>query len=326
MLAGFLQSAGLFVGDELLGANEGNEKGHFEDVAFLRLHEQALAQLGRDPHGWTLDTFDSLPAACAENAAAILSKNMQYGQWGWKDPRTCLFLDYWATKLPQSNYVFIFRPPWEVADSLFRRGDKAFAADPEFALLIWQKYNQTILDFCSRYPQRSLLLSIAELVRSPVELLSQLNAKFGLALKQSVSLDHDPSLLNQRSRQHQKFVKECLPDVYAVWEQLENMSWRGGQVDLQQTLALPDAGKDFYLRNWLAVGKTHEKLNDWKRWHRQTLTECMRLQAENDDLRRQLFDTQTSVNQLEFRLSAIGNSKVWRIRNQCAVILGKSPV
>src|SRR5438309_2000464 len=120
MLAGFLQSAGLHVGEELLVANEANKKGYFEDVEFLKLHEDALELFGEDRSGWTLKKFDTLPDSLLPVADAILSKSNKHAQWGWKEPRTCLFLNFWKKKLPAANYVFIFRPPWEVADSLFR--------------------------------------------------------------------------------------------------------------------------------------------------------------------------------------------------------------
>lgn len=326
MLAGFLQTAGLSIGDELLGANETNKKGHFEDVAFLKLHEDALEELGEDRSGWTLKRFELLPPEQERRADDIITRYSSRPQWGWKDPRTCLFLNYWDKKLPHSNYVFVFRRPWEVADSLYRRGDKAFAQNGELAFQIWKLYNQCILTFCEQYPQRTLLLSLDALVDAPRELIRELNRKFGTNLDEAAQLDHEPGLMNQRARQHQRFVMEQLPDVYGLWQQLERASWRGYATDMTRILSLPPRTKEAYFADWLAAGKTHDLLNNWKIWQRKTLQECMLLQEQNDQLRRQLFDTETNVNQLEYKLTAISKSKVWRVRNSCAVLLGKTPV
>ncbi len=43
--------------------------------------------------------------------------------------------------------LLIYRSPWEVVDSLYRRGDKAFVDQPELAVKMWMHYNYKILDF-----------------------------------------------------------------------------------------------------------------------------------------------------------------------------------
>ena len=42
-----LHRAGLFLGDELLGATFSNPNGHFEDAEVVELHERILADNGR---------------------------------------------------------------------------------------------------------------------------------------------------------------------------------------------------------------------------------------------------------------------------------------
>ena len=41
-----LSRAGLFVGDDLIGANPSNPYGHFEDREVVRLHDRLLADVG----------------------------------------------------------------------------------------------------------------------------------------------------------------------------------------------------------------------------------------------------------------------------------------
>ena len=46
LVASLLQEAGLSIGERLLGPSAGNRKGHFEDVDFVELHEDILADNG----------------------------------------------------------------------------------------------------------------------------------------------------------------------------------------------------------------------------------------------------------------------------------------
>ncbi len=48
-------------------------------------------------------------------------KNMQ---WGWKDPRTTLFMEEWNVTFPNIKYVHVYRHPLDVALSLKTRAEK----------------------------------------------------------------------------------------------------------------------------------------------------------------------------------------------------------
>jgi O-antigen biosynthesis protein len=73
--------------------------------------------------------------------------------WGWKDPRSVLLLNFWAELVPDARYLFVFRPPWDVVDSLYRRGDRVFSLNPRFALTMWMHYNARIRDFARGQPR-----------------------------------------------------------------------------------------------------------------------------------------------------------------------------
>jgi len=46
LVASAFRAAGIDVGSDLLGADEGNPRGHFEDRDFVRLHEEMLVTTG----------------------------------------------------------------------------------------------------------------------------------------------------------------------------------------------------------------------------------------------------------------------------------------
>ena len=125
-VASLLQQAGIDMGEHLLGANDSNPKGHFEDLDFLNFHGNVLQSQGLSSEGWVLQKNIPVPEAYLKEAETLLKKRSLKSFWGWKDPRTTLFLDFWSGVLPKAHFLFIYRLPWEVIDSLYRSGDPTF--------------------------------------------------------------------------------------------------------------------------------------------------------------------------------------------------------
>jgi hypothetical protein len=46
---------------------------------------------------------------------------MSYENWGWKEPRATLFLDFWRATLPDLKFLALYRHYAQVVDSLLRR-------------------------------------------------------------------------------------------------------------------------------------------------------------------------------------------------------------
>ncbi|MGV7211526.1 hypothetical protein ACLB1G_27115 [Oxalobacteraceae bacterium A2-2] len=122
LLTHWLHACGLQVGERLLQAGKGNVEGHFEDLDFLQLHEDILAAHGADTAGLR-GPYEVAPSTRqqARMAAVIAARNARHTQWGWKEPRTCLFLDSYAQLLPGANYLVVLRDHEEVVQSLLKR-------------------------------------------------------------------------------------------------------------------------------------------------------------------------------------------------------------
>ncbi|MBF7729848.1 hypothetical protein [Pseudomonas sp. N040] len=122
LLASWLAACGLDVGQELLGSGVGNERGHHEDIDFLQLHENILKD-NRIRCGGLLRTEPLLVSAqrLAEMRDLVGTKAARGTQWGWKEPRTCLFHREYQTLLPDANHLLVFRDYRLVVDSLVRR-------------------------------------------------------------------------------------------------------------------------------------------------------------------------------------------------------------
>ncbi len=120
-LAMRLEKSGLHMGDQLLGAGMGNPLGHYEDKKILKLHNDILAFNQQDFRvtekiSWVFDQqhYD-------ERNRIIAERNSKHSAWGWKEPRTCLFVDFWEEVLVDPLYLVVVREPSSVVQSLLSR-------------------------------------------------------------------------------------------------------------------------------------------------------------------------------------------------------------
>jgi hypothetical protein len=183
LLASLLDAAGLHLGDDLLGASPENPRGHFEDIGILEFHRTALVANGIVSEGYTTQAGIVVPETLRREAAALMAARTGRGRaWGWKEPRTTLFLDFWSGLLPDARYLLVFRRPWEVVDSLFRRNETTFLYNPAFAIEVWTHYNRLLLEFARRHPDAALVCEATQVISEPERLLATLATKFGLSL------------------------------------------------------------------------------------------------------------------------------------------------
>jgi hypothetical protein len=93
LLPNGLRQCGLFIGERLVGPDQGTA-GPGEDPDFLKMHERLLKKRNYSTAG--LIDRPMPPLTCEEVdelKTLIESRNKEHEEWGWKDHRTCLFLD-----------------------------------------------------------------------------------------------------------------------------------------------------------------------------------------------------------------------------------------
>jgi hypothetical protein len=176
----------------VIPADAHNPRGYFEDEDFLTLHREMLAAAtpaGEEGHrDWGFaekGAFDrEALRAFAPRARALADERARAGRrWGFKDPRAAVLLDFWDAVLPGACFVLVYRPPWDVADSMQRLGAEVFLRHPGYAYAIWGWYNACLLDFRRRRRESTVLVCADGLTRDPAGLAALLAERLGLALE-----------------------------------------------------------------------------------------------------------------------------------------------
>jgi glycosyltransferase involved in cell wall biosynthesis len=202
LLAAFLSSIGVRMGEKLLPPDAGNPRGYFEDTDFQGFHRSLLWKMvrsndgGHPDWGWTeSESLDSAQLAPHREQGRALTSGRS-GLWGWKDPRTTLFLDFWDEILDRKGtYILVYRFPWEVAESMLRLAAPVFVQHPDYAWKVWVFYNRRLLEFYRRHRDRSVLISANALLREPEKFSSLLETKCGLkASRAGLGRVRDPDL------------------------------------------------------------------------------------------------------------------------------------
>jgi glycosyltransferase involved in cell wall biosynthesis len=191
LVASWLSALGIDMGRQLLPPDKRNQRGYFEDIGFLEFERKILSECcptddgGHPDWGWAeseLLNREAFKGFIAAATSMLASRAEQRVFWGWKDPRTTLLLDFWDALLDGAYYVFVYRFPWDVADSMQRLGEPVFLRNPEYAYRIWSFYNRHIRDFFIKNSNRCVLLSTNALRKEPDRLVDFLRKKLNLEI------------------------------------------------------------------------------------------------------------------------------------------------
>ena len=239
LTAQLLHSGGLFLGDELLGANPSNPYGHFEDRDVIRIHERILEANGMS---WRADRqFIPIVNRDAWRAIQLLAerRSIEHVRWGFKDPRVCLLLPLWKQIVPDVRVLIVYRHFAPSTTSLKRRHasdlftgngpaelHRPFWDDPDLALRMWLSHNQALLAFANAAPRDTLALSFT-MLQQGFPLIDLLNERWDLGLEpQPTSRVFDPAVTSSGAQRQAVSDRSLIPRVNRTWEALEALSER----------------------------------------------------------------------------------------------------
>lgn len=184
VLSSIIHKLGVDLGTKLLESSFANPTGHYEDVAFLDLHERILHGAKGD---WdsppTEDRLkESFERLESDVDTLLEQRNRCSASWGWKEPRTSLLLPFYFRKLPHLRLIYCQRDPEEVAQSISARN----AISIRYARKLVRCYEERIQAFLKDNPNVSLLsVEYRKLIREPRAIASILAGHIGLSVTES---------------------------------------------------------------------------------------------------------------------------------------------
>ena len=147
LITQWLNKCGLHVGEQFVGAGIGNTDGHFEDLDFFSCHRHILRDLALPDDGMFHAPVRNLSEEQRQELENLVQQKEQAReQWGWKDPRTCLFLNAYKELLPDAYYIVILRDYNEVVSSLisrmYNRTVHKYATRGGLPAFIWEHFKK----------------------------------------------------------------------------------------------------------------------------------------------------------------------------------------
>lgn len=225
LIAKHLHEAGLFLGEDLLGATPHNVHGHFEDASIVQLHDQALRAAGMD---WATVRAPASPTPqriIARMQRIAAERDAEHEMWGFKDPRVCLYLDDWRHVLSTMRVVLVIRSPTDAVESLLERAEtkarrpwktanRRLRAHPELGLRMWMTYNERLLAFADRHPDDVLFVN-ANHLPTGTALVDEISRRWNLTLNR-VAL---------RDALRRSPTESSLPrEVQAIWGRMQQLA------------------------------------------------------------------------------------------------------
>ena len=230
-----LHACGLQVSDDLIGASEANPRGAWEDRAIFaeqaRLFRAFAVRALPRPNGWRERTqFDEVKSSLDQILYDRLSKAKAV--WGFKDPKTCLFLPMWEELSEAHNcdlrFVLCVRRAEDVIASLMDN----YGYGMDLAQSIYFNRNVHAMADC---PARGFFVHYEDLLARDVVVLRQLCWFCGLATEQS---DNDLASImanicdTELNRAGGSLDIKLAPPVRQLDQKLQNL--RGGLLDVER--------------------------------------------------------------------------------------------
>ena len=151
LISQWLHRCGLELGNNLVEADSGNKDGHFEDSEFVGLHSRLLKKKKLSKWGFVdkpIESFKSDDLAAVEEL--VSRKNREHNQWGWKDPRTALFLPLYEKLLPEATTLIIVRNYKSSVNSLltrdFKMQEESYGRKRGLSKLKWNLFKRMPLE------------------------------------------------------------------------------------------------------------------------------------------------------------------------------------
>lgn len=147
----------------------------------------------------------------------LILANAEQPLWGWSDTRAVSLLEYWAQFDEDFVFVLTYDKPSDVLVKLLDGAEQDDLSEGaiEQALKDWSSYNQALLEFQQKYPNRCLLVNGEQVIHSAKNYVSAVSDKITWQMDSSVADDQllamsDLQDKSQLSEMSQFFAEQLL--------------------------------------------------------------------------------------------------------------------
>lgn len=176
-VSGIFHLAGFDLGKSVMGGNECNTKGFFENYRIMLFNEDLLLKLNVNWHSTTVVQYEWWKAASREESvrklkALILEEFEADAPLLIKDPRICILLPVFLQAFTELGiepfFVLVYRSPAEIAESLKKRD--GFSLEKGFR--IWLDHMLMAERHSRGYPR--MFINYADVLSDPISPLQNL--------------------------------------------------------------------------------------------------------------------------------------------------------
>jgi hypothetical protein len=241
MLARMLHSGGLFLGDDLLPPHASNPYGHFEDRQVVAFHDRVLTDNNTT---WQFDGNHSdlfMSEVLRDQLSTFIRERDLRQNWGFKDPRVCLFLKNWVQANPECFIVAIFRDFISTTQSLLKRHASdlvmgrgparthlRFWQDHELAYRMWLAYNKSLLAAISCFPEKILSVYHSKILAGmdvPAALAARINiGMLPVVVSELIDLEITQTTVTRLP----SIGAELFADLVQTWKDIESVCGPSG--------------------------------------------------------------------------------------------------
>jgi hypothetical protein len=210
-----LNLLGCALPDNLLGAGDGNELGHWESAAAVALNDEILESAGSNWQDWGPINDDwrgsGLRAEMLGRVIKVVENHKALGPlFALKDPRLCRLADLWLESMDAASVeplvILMLRNPLEVVASLENRDLMA----PGYGQQLWLRH---VLDaeYFSR-GRRRIVCRYDQLVHSWHGVIARVKSGLGVALPRNSLAVHAQvdAFLSSQHRHHEARADEVM--------------------------------------------------------------------------------------------------------------------
>lgn len=225
MFARFLHESGINMGTDFYVDTTSNKYGHYEDLDFLNLQRQELA---RQFNGEDYLVYKAFPLSLdfVKKSKQLYREKTDHNSgksWGWKDPRTTVFLHHWHSLDRDARFIFMVRKPDDVVNSLCRLLKTKWSLKQKSKYLkTYIFYNQQLLAFIRKHNMKNMaVIGFEKLMDDPENILckagEQIGHEFDTALFKKL---FDDKALSAPQGISYFFLRKKLSEAQKVYNQL----------------------------------------------------------------------------------------------------------